>query len=161
MTETPFFWIGLVGFISLVGALFLYKAYQQKLRIQTKELEASEAHRQKEKFQIQAITSSLNPHLINNSLSWIQARLQQDPEGMKVVDRLAENIETVFLHSRTGKAFHTLKDEMRLVVNYLQIQQARYGDYISVKLPEAPLLQKHATTNCTLDATSDPCRKCY
>ena len=131
LSETPWFW-GLL----VTGVLaFTLVWYRQKLALNREKLEASEARREKEQFQIRAIANSLNPHFINNSLSWIQLRMRGDEEGIKVVGRLAENIKSIFVKSRDGKAFHTIAEEMELVANYIEIQQARFSNQFKVQLP--------------------------
>ena len=143
LLENPWFWILSVGgLVTAIGGYF-YNRQQQQLILRHKELELSETRREKEKLQIAAIANSLNPHFINNSLSWVQWALVDNPEGVKVVNRLAENIKTVFKKSREGKPFHTLAEELKLVENYLTIQQIRYGRNFELSIPSTKELQPY------------------
>ncbi|MEP7322836.1 MAG: histidine kinase [Saprospiraceae bacterium] len=135
LDERPSFWILLIGSFSLLGFLFTRRIHRQRLRIKETEIALSEQRREKEQFQIRAIANSLNPHFIKNSLNWIQTRFRTDSEVVDVIDRLSENIGTVFTHSRNGEAFHSLPDEMKLVDNYLSIQQATYRNFLSLSMP--------------------------
>jgi hypothetical protein len=159
LSENPWFWVCLIGGLSLSGIIISWRFYRQQLSIKQtrlalkeKELALSEQEREKEQLQIKAIANSLNPHFINNSLQWLQSRVRKDPEAVRMIDRFSKNIRTVFVNSRNGKAYHALADEIELVKNYLYIQISRYGDFVDVKLPpdevitslsavEVPLMQ--------------------
>ena len=150
LMESPMFWILSILILSGFVALYLYNLSVQKVKFQKQELKLSEAKREKEKLQIATIANSLNPHFINNSLSWVQWALADDPKGISVVSRLAENIKTVFKKSREGLPFHSITDEFRLVENYLTIQQIRYGGYFEITLPAADILAKWRTLQIPL-----------
>lgn len=97
---------------------------------------------EKNKLRVNAIVNQLNPHFINNALQWVQIRSYQDEETVSVISRLGENIRVVFKNSRQKRAFHSLKEEMQLVENYLYIQKKRFGAHIEYQLPPAALLEK-------------------
>ncbi len=159
LSENPWFWICLIGGLSIAGAIIFWRMYRQQLSIKQvrltlkeKELALSEQEREKEQLQIKAIANALNPHFINNSLQWLQSRVRKDPEAVRMIDRFSKNIHTVFVNSRQGKAYHALREEIELVKNYIYIQKSRYGDFIDVSLPpdeviaslsevEVPLMQ--------------------
>ena len=86
-------------------------------------------------MQVKSLTSSLNPHFINNSLHWLQYKVKGDKEAVLLIGRLSDNIRTVFQHSRDGRPYQTLKEELHLVENYLLIQKVRVEDSLSFKLP--------------------------
>lgn len=141
LIESVWFWIGTIVILMLGVGGYFYNNYRQRLILNQKELEISEMNREKERLQIAAIANSLNPHFINNSLTWLHWSLKDNSDGIKVVSRLAENIKTIFKKSREGIAFHTLGEEMKLVRNYLAIQQIRYGNYFAIHLPPEKQLQ--------------------
>ena len=112
--KNPLFWLIL---LSIIGLTILYVRKRQ------------EQQRLKEnKLRVQAITSQLNPHFINNSLNYVQLKVYKNKEASEVVEKLSQNIGMVFESSKNSKAFHSLKEEMILVENYLNIQQKRFGD---------------------------------
>jgi hypothetical protein len=142
LSENPWFWICLIGGFSIAGAYVSWRIYNQRLNLKQtqlalkeKELALSQQERAREQLQIQAITNSLNPHFINNSLQWLQSRVRKDAEAVRMIDRFSKNIRTIFLNSRNGKAHHSLAEEMELVRNYLYIQRSRYGDFVDATLP--------------------------
>ena len=134
--ETPVPWMAITSFVAL-----LYWFFQRNLNHQKME---------KNKLQVQAIVNQLNPHFINNALQWVQIRVYQDEDAVGVISKLGENIRLVFKNSREKKAFHPLKEEMRLVENYLYIQKKRFGDHLSYELPDAKSLEKLAHVNLPL-----------
>lgn len=135
LIESPFFWISLVAFI-IVGILaILYFQYRSKYRVKQTELQLSKLSAEVDKMQVKAISSALNPHFINNSLHWLQSKMRKDVEAVQLIDRMSENIRMVFSKSRTGEPFHTIKEELHLVKNYLYIQQLRYEDLVESHIP--------------------------
>lgn len=91
---------------------------------------------EKNKLQVQAIVNQLNPHFINNALQWVQIRVYKDDDAVGVISKLGENIRLVFKNSREKKAFHSLKEEMKLVENYLFIQKKRFTSHLDYELPD-------------------------
>lgn len=90
---------------------------------------------------MQAIISSFNPHFINNSLHWIQSRYVEDKTFVKVVGRLSENIGYIFKNTREGLAFHSIESELRLVQNYVDIQQVRFRDSFQYRAPSEEVMK--------------------
>ena len=82
----------------------------------------------------------MNPHFINNALQWVQNRVFHDKEAVTVVGKLAENIKIVFKNTREKKSFHSLKNEVNLVQNYLLIQKFRFGDRLEYSLPHSEII---------------------
>lgn len=138
---------GLVGCLLLILAvgLFLYqkqtKIYNQQLMLSQKETEVEIMSKEKDMLRVQAIVNQLNPHFINNALQWLQVRVDDDPEAVRVIGRLAENISTVFRNSRKKISFHTLENELLLASNYLYIQSVRFGERLKVKVADLTDLQ--------------------
>lgn len=136
LSEKPFFWVAAVSLLVLfIGSGFYFKRRAELLR-KNAELEKSKWSGKLQKAQISALTSSLNPHFINNALNWLQYKVMDDSEAVAVVGRLSENIRTVFQHSRAGHPNHSLSEEIRIVENYLLIQGVRYNHKIDVHLPD-------------------------
>lgn len=53
-----------------------------------------------------------------------------------MITRLAENFSMVFNKQAGHYALHTLAEELKLIDNYLYIQQCRYGDKLNFDMPE-------------------------
>jgi LytS/YehU family sensor histidine kinase len=85
---------------------------------------------------IKDLISHLNPHFINNALQWLQLRLKGDEQATTMISKLAENFSMVFNEQVAHYARHTLSEELRLIDNYLYIQQCRYGDKLEFDMPD-------------------------
>jgi sensor histidine kinase YesM len=113
----------------LISLFLWYKTLQDRKKIfLQKELDLSSLQQEKNAAQLKAIISSFNPHFINNSLHWAQSRYQEDSTMVSVIGRLSENIEHIFMKTKNGQASHTLREELRLVENYILIQKVRFNN---------------------------------
>jgi hypothetical protein len=148
--ENPWTWFLGIMFLMALGGSGIYFRMQAGLQRKKAELEKEELAGKLQQARVKALTSSLNPHFINNALNWLQYKVQGDPEAVAMVGRLSENIRTIFLHSRNGRAFHTLEEELRLVENYLLIQRIRYGQSIECELPKLSDLRGLTSVNVPL-----------
>jgi hypothetical protein len=150
LVEMPLFWIGLIGFFFLAVFIILYFQYQSKYRIKQSELQLSQLEGELDQMQVKAISSALNPHFINNALHWLQSKMRSDKEAVQMIDRISENIRMVFTRSRQGTPFHTLKEELNLVQNYVHVQQIRYGDELKCDIPSPNALNQLASIQIPL-----------
>lgn len=135
LEETWWFWALISAFVTLTAAVIMGLIYRNKRQQQRHELATARLNQEKEELQVQAITSSLNPHFLNNTLHWVQARVRKDTTAGEVIDKLAANIRTIFTHSREKRAYHSLREELILVENYLKIQQERFRGKYRYTLP--------------------------
>ncbi len=130
-------WLATLILILGVG-LFFYqkqkKIHHQQLMLSQKETEVEIINKEKNLLRVEAIVNQLNPHFINNVLQWLQIRVDDDNEAVKVIGRLAQNINTVFRNSRMKISFHTLENELQLASNYLYIQKVRFGDLLKLDI---------------------------
>lgn len=140
--ESVWFYLIVFGSLGIGILLFIRYFFKEKLKRNQLQLALAEQQREKQQFQIQAVANALNPHFIKNTLNWIQTRFRKDDEVVDVINRLSENIGTVFTHSRNGEAFHSLEEEMRLTENYLMIQKTNYGDFFSLHFPAKEEIKK-------------------
>ncbi|MEP0547983.1 MAG: histidine kinase [Rhodothermales bacterium] len=89
--------------------------------------------------QLVALRAQINPHFLFNALNTIAALIEEMPrEAEGTVERLA----SIFRHVlRTGgHPFVPLADEVRLVDDYLAIEQVRFGDKLTVERAWDPAL---------------------
>jgi len=115
-----------IGLMLFFGYFYLNIRSERKLL--EKDLQLNVLENEKEKIQIQAIVNSFNPHFINNSLHWVQSRYRKDENLVNLVDNLSSNIRRIFKNTKEGKAYHSLNEEIELVMNYINIQKIRFGD---------------------------------
>ena len=146
LLETNGFWI----IITCTSVGLLYSIARAKNERLTSELLVSRLNQEKESLSVQAIISSFNPHFINNSLHWIQSRYRHDQALVSLVDKLSDNIRYIFLKTRQGIAVHRLSEELKIVQNYVAVQNLRFNNKIQLKLPNQKILTKYEAMNLIL-----------
>jgi len=102
--ENPWMWMLIVSLLLLLLTAFLYFRKEKIKQLAKKELNLMKVENEKTQLKVQAIMSSFNPHFINNSLHWVQARYYKDPEMTKMIGKLSENISYIFRQTKSGQA---------------------------------------------------------
>lgn len=148
-------WVWFLTLLTVIGlAIYLRnkerKIASQKIQLEKSKTEMALLSKEKDKLQVQAIVNQLNPHFINNTLQWLQVRVDEDEEAVRVVGKLSENIAAVFKNSRQKKPFHALQSELKLAENYLFIQKCRFRDRLQYDLPTESEMQNMGDINVPL-----------
>ena len=93
---------------------------------------------QAEKAELESLRYQLNPHFILNSLASIRGAIVNDRDmARSMVTNLSEFCLLTLARSDMGKQF-VVKEEMKLVRLYLEIERIRWGDYLSVEMDVDP-----------------------
>ena len=140
--ENPWFWLVLTTLLLSIPFLwFWFRNRQQKLMLQH-QVAFEQSKRERDGLKIQVLSNFFNPHFINNALHWVQSKYRKDSETAVIVGRLAENVDILFTNTQSGKAFHSLGQELEIVKNYLKIQQVRFGRNLATHftLPESSIV---------------------
>ncbi|MEM8559444.1 MAG: histidine kinase [Bacteroidota bacterium] len=98
--------------------------------------------RQHAEAQLTALRAQINPHFLFNALNTIAALIAERPGDAEAnVERLAR----IFRHVLTtsGQPFVPLRDEVRLVGEYLALEQARFGDRLQIEIDVPEALLEH------------------
>ena len=148
-------WCWLLALVVIISIGLYFRSKELKIAHQYIQLEKSKTaiammNKEKDRLQVQAIVNQLNPHFINNALQWLQVRVDQDEEAVRVVGKLSENIAVVFKNSRQKKSFHALSDEIKLAENYLYIQKCRFRERLQYEVPDETALQGIGAVNVPL-----------
>ncbi|GMQ81371.1 MAG: hypothetical protein BMS9Abin05_0802 [Rhodothermia bacterium] len=79
-----------------------------------------------------ALRAQINPHFLFNALNTILALIEERPDEAEGV---VEDLAAIFRHTLTtgSQPFVSLEEEFTLVDCYLKIEQARFGDRLSVE----------------------------
>jgi sensor histidine kinase YesM len=127
------------GLLLLVSHLINYyrrlrgeevKASQLKAELAEARLRATEA-------QLQALKMQLHPHFLFNTLNSISALLDEDAEAAdEMLARLGDFLRLTLENS--GAHTVALQDELEFLRRYLEIEQVRYQDRLTVKLNIEP-----------------------
>lgn len=86
--------------------------------------------------ELRALRAQISPHFVYNSLAAIASFVRTDPERAR--ELLLEFADFTRYALREGGTFTTLSEELRNVERYLVLEQARFGDRLSVTLLIAP-----------------------
>ena len=86
--------------------------------------------------EVRALRAQISPHFIYNSLNAIASFVRTDPDRARSL--LLEFADFTRYSFRKHGEFTTLAEELRSIERYLLLEQARFGDRLSVKLSIAP-----------------------
>jgi hypothetical protein len=116
--------------LALVTGLALYTRFRNsELRLAALEREWSAAR-------LAALRMQLSPHTLFNLLHTIRGHIEWDPKGAQsMVVQLADLLRRLL--NAGERDFSRLGDELQFVRLYLELQQRRFADRLSVVLPAA------------------------
>lgn len=118
----------------IVAAWYAVTSYRD---LQERRVEAAELAALLRQAELQALRSQLNPHFLFNTLHSIAELVHEDPRlAEQMLLRLSELLRKA-LHS-SGAPEIGLADELDFVRGYLEIEQLRLGDRLSVTWEIAP-----------------------
>lgn len=117
--------------VAVTHAVDYYHKYQER------ELRASELEKRLAQAKLQALQMQLNPHFLFNTLHSISSLMHKDVEAAdRMITRLGDLLRAALAGSGTQEV--TLRQELEFLQRYLEIEQTRFGDRLSVKLDVAP-----------------------
>ncbi len=98
--------------------------------------ELAESRHRLVQAEVRALRAQISPHFIYNSLGAIASFVRTDPDRAR--DLLLEFADFTRYSFREHGEFTTLAEELRSVERYLLLEQARFGDRLTVTLQVAP-----------------------
>jgi sensor histidine kinase YesM len=135
-------WINVLLTASIGVAMTLYEVQRHRLdaatlELRTRELERERAGKAAVEARLAALESRLHPHFLFNTLNAISALVHEDPErAERTVERLAALLRAAL--DATEQGLIPLAHEMKIVGDYLEIEQTRLGDRLSYTVEVAP-----------------------
>ena len=133
LSEKISFWVLSVLLLTLIPFLFILNRSHSRRKDAEYKLKLEKAKRNQDSFRIKSLSNFFNPHFINNTLHWLQSKYRKDEETSTMIDSLASNVELLYQNMQHGVAYHSLRKEIDLVDNYLNIQQVRFDHMLHVK----------------------------
>ncbi len=112
-------------------SFFLYESLkvqlqQTSLELRTKQLEEERARKLALSAQLTSLESRVRPHFLFNTLNSISALIPEDAAGAeRMVERLASLLR--FSLDSNQSATISLRDEIKILRDYLEIEQVRFG----------------------------------
>lgn len=130
VTELLFYW----GIVGAYYALDYYRRYRERerqtarLALEASRLEADLAH-----ANLQALRMQLHPHFLFNTLNAV-GTLALKGERERVVRTLTRLSEMLRLTLESSAQLVTVRDEMEILERYLDVEQVRFGDRLTVRM---------------------------
>jgi sensor histidine kinase YesM len=116
--------------LALVTGLALYTRFQKS------ELQVAALEREWSAARLAALRMQLSPHTLFNLLHTIRGYIEWDPKGAQsMVVQLADLLRRLL--NAGERDFSRLTDELQFARLYLELQQRRFSDRLTVALPEA------------------------
>jgi signal transduction histidine kinase len=125
--EMATYW-AIIGFSYAAG--YYRQAQDRSLRAAQLETRLAEA-------QLQALQRQLHPHFLFNTLNAISALMHRDVNAAdQMLARLSDLLRMAL--DQPGAQEITLKDELEFLEKYLEIEQTRFGDRLTVRFDVDP-----------------------
>jgi hypothetical protein len=120
---------GIVTFVAWFCLYFVYHTFERLRLMQLEQLRLAGSVKEAE---LRALKSQVNPHFLFNSLNSLRALIDEDaPRARESVTRLA-NMLRYSLQSGQQETV-ALEDELRVVADYLALEQIRHEDRLRVR----------------------------
>ena len=118
----------------IVSVTFAFDYYR---KFRERELRAAELEKNLVQAKLQTLQMQLNPHFLFNSLHSISALMHQDVEAAdRMIARLGDLLRSALAGSETQEV--TLREEIEFIRRFLEIEQIRFGNRLTVKMDTAP-----------------------
>ena len=137
--------ISLVIGLTIGISKFLYEGLKHRLeiatrRLQIKELEEERARKLAVEARLSSLESRIHPHFLFNTLNSISSLIQEDP---RLAERLVERLAALLRFSLDSNQAGTvpLSRELKIVLDYLEIEKARFGDKLRFSIDVPPELE--------------------
>jgi hypothetical protein len=140
LAEPSFLSLWLASFVNFLPAygfgLALITGLALYTRFRNSELRLAALEREWSAARLAALRMQLSPHTLFNLLHTIRGHIEWDPKGAQsMVVQLADLLRRLL--NAGERDFSKLSDELQFVRLYLELQQRRFADRLSVELPDA------------------------
>ncbi len=117
--------------IGLTHALDYYRKYRER------ELRAAQLETTLAQAQLDALRMQLHPHFLFNTLNSISVLMAEDTKAAR---RMLTRLSDLLRASLENKGAHevTLKEELEFLESYLEIEQTRFQDRLTVRMEVEP-----------------------
>jgi hypothetical protein len=137
-----YFWI----YWAILGSILSMQYYRQ---FRDRELRTSQLETQLALAQLQMLRMQLHPHFLFNTLNAISALLHKDADKADImIARLGELLRTTLESAGTQQV--PLRQELEFIQPYLEIEKARLGDRLKVRMDIDPEVMDAPVPNFVL-----------
>lgn len=128
-------WInGTLVFTGWLCVYFFYHVFERYNRLQIEQLRLATEVKEAE---LRALKSQVNPHFIFNALNSLRALIDEDPARARLAVTQLANLLRYSLQSAQAETV-PFEDELRVVNDYLALEQVRHEERLRLKLDIAP-----------------------
>jgi LytS/YehU family sensor histidine kinase len=131
----------IIGFV-----IYLYESVKSRLaattlELRTRQLEEERARKQAIAAQLESLESRVRPHFLFNTLNSISALTREDPER---AERMVELLSALLRFSLDAnrRATVPLRDEVKIVSDYLEIERVRFGERLKFSIAVSDELEQ-------------------
>lgn len=122
----------IISVVISVAMLAFFKGSRYFARWKKEMITAEELKRQNLLSQFETLRNQVNPHFLFNSFNTLSALIDEDKEvSQQYLRRLSDYFRQVLEYRETASI--TLKEELRLVQNYFDLQEPRFGNSLILK----------------------------
>jgi LytS/YehU family sensor histidine kinase len=130
-------WGGPGDILWYAGVVAVAHAMRSHQRFQRGEIFASRLEARLASTRLQVLRTQLQPHFLFNTLHAVSALLHDDPPAAKrMLGRLASLLWLTLRND--GKQEVSLREELEMLESYLEIQQVRFADRLTIQRDIAP-----------------------
>ena len=145
-TFVVYFHINLLTYWAILGIGY-GREYYRKFR--EREVRAAQLKTQLTQAQLQALKMQLHPHFLFNTFNTISSLMHMNvDEADRVLARLGDLLR--YSLSNVGVQEVTLREEIDFLQRYLEIEQARFGDRLKVRISVDPEVLDYKVPNLIL-----------
>lgn len=125
------------GLLVYFVILLVHHAWNYYERMQAEQVRAARLQAELASAQLQALKMQLHPHFLFNTLNTIAVLIHENPD---VAGRMLELLSDLLRHTlkNSGMQEVTLQHELEFLKTYLEIEQTRFGERMSVHMNVAP-----------------------
>lgn len=126
-----------VGLFTYYAILGVAAAIERARTRRARDLRTSQLETELVRTQLDALKMRLHPHFLFNTLNGISALMREDVEAADLMlTRLGDLLRLTL--DRAGAQEVPLKEELDVVGKYIEIQQVRFGDRLTIRVDTAP-----------------------
>jgi signal transduction histidine kinase len=124
----------LMVYAVIVGVSHAMAYYHES---QQRKIAAAQLEARLMEARLKTLEAELNPHFLFNTLHAISTLVHRDPESAdRMISRLSDLLRITF--DRSGEAKVSLKEEIEFLQKYLDIEQTRFQDRLTVNVTIDP-----------------------
>ncbi|MFD1616271.1 sensor histidine kinase [Gelatiniphilus marinus] len=129
--------------LTLARGFLIYLNHFSENLIKQKDVELSRLKEANTQSELKLLHSHINPHFLYNALNSIAGLAYKSPEK---TEKMALSLSNLFRYSinKKGQQMSTVKEEVLMVQNYLEIEKIRFGERLTFILEVDKTLENEA-----------------